>query len=235
MERLDRPAPSPLAIASLVCGLLVCCPIVPQIAAGILGAMALSRIRAAAAAGARPIGGRRLAIAGIVLGAVGLVVQAFAVERITLTVRESFERDLRTGVGAILAATDDASARFALESVSPASAVSAADVTSFAAASRTRFGEPDGLSIISQVPTGDAFRQEISSAVVFGFRRDGRREERTGSVTAEVVTPFGDVLPSLRIVEIAIEGGTAADLRLGPPLAAPADPGQNAASPDPAP
>jgi hypothetical protein len=230
-----RPVPSPLAIASLAAGLLVCCPIVPQIVAVTLGFMALSRIRAAAAAGGPAIGGRRLAIAGIALGGIGLVLQAIAAERIGLAVREVFDRDLRAGVTAVLAASDEPSARAALGSISSASSLTAAEVLAFATAARDRFGEPDGLSIISQIPTGNAFRQEVSSAVVFGFRRDGRRAERTGSVSAEVVTPFGRVLPTLRILEISIEGGTdgAADLRLGPPAPAGTDSGENvpAASP----
>lgn len=208
-------------------GLVVCCPIVPQIIAVTLGVMALSRIRAAETAGGPPIGGRRLATAGIVLGALGLVFQAFAIERISLTVREAFDRDLREGVGAVLAATDDATARIALDRTSASAGLSAADLVTFAAASRDRFGEPDGVSIISQIPTGNAFRQEVSSAVVFGFRRDGRRQERTGSVTAEVVTPFGDLLPSLRIVEISIDGGDGDALRFGPPLPLAADSGEN--------
>lgn len=231
MDRAARPAPSPFAIASLVTGLVVCCPIVPQIVAVTLGVMALSRIRAAETSGGPPVGGRRLATAGIVLGALGLVFQAFAIERISLTVREAFDRDLREGVGAVLAATDAAAARAALDRISVSAGLSAADLVTFAAESRAHFGEPDGVSIISQIPTGNAFRQEVSSAVVFGFRRDGRRQERTGSVTAEVVTPFGEFLPSLRIVEIAVEGGDGDALRLGPPLPVPAVSGENVPAP----
>lgn len=216
-------------------GLVVCCPIVPQIVAVTLGVMALSRIRTAEASGGPPVGGRRLATAGILLGALGLVFQAFAVERISWTVREGFDRDLRDGVGAVLAATDAAAARSALDRLSASSGLSADEIVTFAAASRARFGEPDGVSIISQIPTGNAFRQEVSSAVVFGFLRDGRRQEQTGSVTAEVVTPFGELLPSLRIVEISIDGGGPVPLRLGPPLPAGADSGENAVQAPPAP
>jgi len=230
-----RPAPSPLAIASLVAGLVVCCPIVPQIVAVTLGFMALSRIRAAEAAGGPAIGGRRLAIAGIALGAIGLVVQAVATERIGLVIRETFDRDLRQGVTAVLTVTDEPEARAALGSVSAASTLTPTDLLAFSEASRRRFGDPDGLSIISQVPTGDAFRQEISTAVVFGFVRDGRREERTGSVIAEVVTPFGRVLPTLRIIEISIAGGDGPDLRLAPPPPAASISGENAATADPPP
>lgn len=238
MDRTDRPAPTPLSIASLVSGLVVCCPIVPQVVAVTLGAMALSRIRAAEAAGGRPIGGRRLAIAGIILGGLGLVFQAFAAERLAISVREAFDRDLREGVGAVLAATDDASSRIAIGSVSASSAVSAADIRDFAETCRRRFGQPDGVSIVSQVPTGDAFRQEVTAAVVFGFRLEGGRRERTGSVTAEIVTGFDRFLPSLRIVEISIGGGPEGDLRLGPSPPGPADSGENvrpAPAPVPAP
>lgn len=226
MDRAVRPATSPLAIASLVAGLIVCCPIVPQIVAVTLGMMALSRIRAAETAGRPAIGGRRLAIAGIVLGSVGLLMQAFLTERLGTAVRASFERDLRDGVAAVLAAADPSAARSALADLSATGGFTPEQVLAFATESRARFGEPDGVSIISQVPAGSPLRQETVSAVVFGFRRDGRRLERTGSVSAEIVTPFGEILPSLRILEISIEDGPDV-VRLGRPLAAPADSGEN--------
>lgn len=232
MDRVARPAPSPLAIASLVAGLIVCCPIVPQIVAVTLGMMALSRIRSAEAAGRPAIGGRRLAIAGIVLGSVGLLAQAFATERIGNAVRASFDRDLRNGVAAVLAAEDEPAARSALAGLSAAGGFTPAQVLAFATGSRSRFGAPDGVSIISQVPSGSPLRQETVSAVVFGFRRDGRRLERTGSVSAEIVTPFGEILPSLRILEISIEDGPDV-VRLGRPLAAGTDSGENVVPPDP--
>ncbi len=213
----------------------MCCPVVPQILAVTLGFMALSRIRAAQAGGGPPIGGRRLAIAGILVGGIGLLLQAVALERIGVAVRETFDRDLRDGVAAILAASDEPTARAALGSISSGSSISAAEVLAFSEAARRRFGDPDGVSVISQLPTGNAFRQEVTSAVVFGFRRDGRRAERTGSVTAEVVTPFGRILPTLRVLEISIAGGEAGDLRLAPSLPAGTESGENAAGEVPPP
>ena len=232
MDRVDRPAPSPLAIASLVAGLIVCCPIVPQIVAVTLGMMALSRIRAAEAAGRPGIGGRRLAIGRRVLGSVGLLAQAFVTERLGVAVRTAFDRDLRDGVAAVLAARDEPTARAGLAGLSATGSFTPEQVLTFATESRARFGDPDGVSIISQVPAGSPLRQETVSAVVFGFRRDGRRLERTGSVSAEIVTPFGEILPSLRILEISIEEGPDV-VRLGRPLAAPADSGENPAAATP--
>jgi len=225
------PRVSVLAIASLVLGFFLCVPVVPQVAAIVLGAMALSRIRAADGR----LGGRRLAIAGLVLGGSGLVLQAYATEWIASTVRDRFDRDLREGIAEILAAVaadGDGGTPRGLARLAPDAPLSAADLVAFATDARTRYGEPDGLSVLSQVPTGTAWSQEVTAALVFGFRRDGRREERTGSAVAAVVTPLGSFLPRLRIREVRIEDRIDGDLVLGTAATAEPDSGENAETPD---
>lgn len=75
-----EPAPAPqaeggktsgLAIASLICGivgLIPCCFTLPSIAALITGGIAMSKIKASGQ------GGKNLAIAGLVLGCIGIVI-----------------------------------------------------------------------------------------------------------------------------------------------------------------
>jgi hypothetical protein len=69
-----RPTTSGLAVASLVTGLFFWCFLIPGIVAIVLGFLALEQI---ADAGGR-IKGRGMAIAGIVLGYVGLAIAAVA-------------------------------------------------------------------------------------------------------------------------------------------------------------
>lgn len=56
--------PRKLAIASLVCGLLFCIPVLPALAALVLGILALSK---------KGQGGKGMAVAGVVLGGVSLL------------------------------------------------------------------------------------------------------------------------------------------------------------------
>ena len=67
---MTEPEPPPsekkgLAIASLICGLLICIPLLSGLAALILGILALTR---------KGQGGKGMAIAGIVLGVLGIIV-----------------------------------------------------------------------------------------------------------------------------------------------------------------
>ena len=147
---MDQPPPTPLpaipygppprgangwAIASLVCGILLCVPLLTGAAAAVTGFIGLRR--------SRDLGGRGLAIAGLILAAVnlllwsGLGVGGYAVYRNSIPVRAAARR-----FALDLAAGNTAAAGAKAPSLTPAALKTAADYLK-------PFGTPTAVSFSS--------------------------------------------------------------------------------------
>jgi Domain of unknown function (DUF4190) len=99
-NEISKPRTSVAAISSMVCGILGCIPFVTSLAAVILGIIGIKKT------GNPRITGRGMAIAGLILGVLGLVGWATAVSSLYLVFKageparvtaEQFTRDLSAG------------------------------------------------------------------------------------------------------------------------------------------
>jgi|LauGreDrversion4_2_1035121.scaffolds.fasta_scaffold105673_2 hypothetical protein len=189
-----RPAVSRLAVASALMGgvsiPLVCCSLgVSGALAVALGMVALGRIRASGGA----LGGRGFAWAGIASGTTTVVLSLVLVSFVT-SLQKDWDAQLDEGVRRTFAASDDGSARLALQSWSAASSasVSSAEIGSFAATARERFGAYRSMGLVSRnaAPTllGDQMITHVVSLEFEGGTRSGVVVSRLRT-SADAMTP----------------------------------------------
>jgi len=195
------------AIAGLTVGLVPCCP-PAGFAGSMLGLLVLLRDRDRILP--RPV--RRLAIAAVLVGAIGSMLNAMVLERGLAEVAKRQEADIRDRVAAVF---DRAGAGWPAPALETFAAgrdrPGAADLEVFVDEVERRFGAYRGLRIVASGSGGTTMRPTREAAVRFEFERD----EVLGSLTL-IATPALP-LPRLSLWSITVEPGAGEVLRLGPP------------------
>lgn len=178
------------AVASLVLGLVLCCPLT-SIAAIVLGAVGLNATKARMAAG------RGLAIAGLGLGLAGTALQlafgAWSYTTIYAPLMEGPAPALRAGLDGGAAALVE---RFAI----PEGAKLDVEASAFLESIKSRYGNlvSCALDRSTQPPTPDAKRPEFEADFELRFER---ATIKARSCT-EITTPQGGLSMKLRWIEL---------------------------------
>jgi hypothetical protein len=219
-----RPATSRLAVASAVLGALssalFCCGMgVAGPLALIAGVLALRQISASDGV----LRGRRLAWAGIALGALGLVL-TLAAQSLVRRVQESLNGDLEKAVEVTFAALDDDDDGDAVGRWMPAAGrrIGREDVRGFAQEARARYGAFESMTVLeTETPELSLMENHrLHMAVAFRFVRTDATGERTGGervdgeVVAILVPGMTSLLPDTRIESIVIVDPKAGALEL---------------------
>lgn len=219
----DRRPLSQMALAGLVVGIggvaIPCCPLMP-VAAVLLGFLAHRKIRAGTVRGAR------LALAAMLLGGAGLLVQGLAIDWFSNRYRAEVESRSEARIDAVLRAAQSNE----VEAIAEAwgSRGSLGDLRSLGAATLDRYGAFKGASVVKWTYGSGLSQPDLTAAVVWEFER----RSLTGSFRMELIpgTSLGDPFPSPRPAEIVISDDRGGDLRIGgepsedgPPGGDPAD------------
>lgn len=170
-----QPKMSVSAVASLVLGLVLCCPLT-SIGAIVLGAVGLSATKARVAAG------RGLAIAGLTLGILGAALQAgFGLWAYTTVYAPLLEGPAT----ALRAAVDGGGAAMLEKFVLPEDGDPLADAEAFASAVTSRYGAlvSCDLDQTGQAPTPDASRPEFEADFDARFERGTVRVRSCTQIT----------------------------------------------------
>lgn len=189
-ERLTPPRMSVCAIASLVLGLVLCCPLT-SVAAIILGAVGINATKA------RMASGRGLAIAGLGLGLVGTALQvAFGAWSYT-----TIYAPLMEGPAPALRAGLDGGASSMVERFTiPDGTKVDAEAAAFLEAIKSRYGSLVSCELdrSTQAPTPDSKRPEFEADFELRFER---ATIKARSCT-EITTPQGGLSMKLRWIEL---------------------------------
>lgn len=185
-----QPRMSVCAIASLVLGLVLCCPLT-SIAAIVLGAVGISATKA------RRATGRGLAIAGLGLGLVGTALQVVFAAWSYSTIYEP----LMAGPGPALRAGLDGGApamvaRFEI----PEGTKLEAEAAAFLEAIKSRYGNLVACELdrSTQAPTPDSKRPEFEADFELRFERATIKARSC----VEITTPKGALSMKLRWIEL---------------------------------
>lgn len=189
-DRLAPPRMSVCAVASLVLGLVLCCPLT-SVAAIVLGAVGLSATKA------RMASGRGLAIAGLALGLVGTALQvafgAWSYTTIYAPLMEGPAPALRAGLEGGAPAMVE---RFTI----PEGKTFDGEAAAFLDAIASRYGKllACELDRSTQAPTPDSKRPEFEADFELRFER---ATIKARSCT-EITTPQGALSMKLRWIEL---------------------------------
>lgn len=190
------PAPSPpprmsvCAVASLVLGLVLCCPLT-SLAAIVLGAVGLNATKA------RMASGRGLAIAGLALGLVGTALQvafgAWSYTTIYAPLMQGPATALRAGL-------DRGPAAMLEQFVAPEDKSLEAEATAFLDTVKSRYGSLVACELdrSTQAPTPDSKRPEFEADFEIRFERATIKARSCTLIT----TPDGRLSMKLRWIEL---------------------------------
>ena len=190
------PAPSPpprmsvCAVASLVLGLVLCCPLT-SLAAIVLGAVGLNATKA------RMASGRGLAIAGLALGLVGTALQvafgAWSYTTIYAPLMQGPAPALRAGL-------DRGGAAMVEQFVAPEDSSLEAEATAFLDTVKSRYGSLVACELdrSTQAPTPDSKRPEFEADFEIRFERATIKARSCTLIT----TPDGRLSMKLRWIEL---------------------------------
>lgn len=206
----EPPKTSGLAIASLVCSLLGCCPIVTSLLGVILGGAAMVSI------GGNPARkGRGLAVTGLLLGVIGLVAWGAGIAYVAPYVKEAFGLVQTGPADALSAAANGDAAAFKADFWGDAASASDEAVLAFIADAEGRYGAYQGCRFDQQAQAqrSPSYGQPI---VAFPYILDFA----DASVDAEVEIVFSDPLRGgfvMKFGSITIVDPDRGDLIFPPP------------------
>ena len=207
---------SQLALAGLVVGIggvaIPCCPLMPMVAV-VLGYLAHRRIRL----GAR-VRGAKIAIAAMLLGGAGLLLQGIAIDWFSAKYRSEVESRSETTIDGLLRAAQAGEAAAIVEAWGGRDQTSA--LREFGAEALDRYGAFKAVSVVKWTYGGGLGDADLIAAVVWEF--ESRR--LTGSFRMELVpgTSISDPFPRPRPAEVVISDDRLGDLRVPEPSKEPA-------------
>jgi hypothetical protein len=178
------------AVASLVLGLVLCCPLT-SLAAIVLGAVGLNATKA------RMASGRGLAIAGLALGLVGTALQvafgAWSYTTIYAPLMQGPAPALRAGL-------DRGGAAMVEQFVAPEDSSLEAEATAFLDTVKSRYGSLVACELdrSTQAPTPDSKRPEFEADFEIRFERATIKARSCTLIT----TPDGRLSMKLRWIEL---------------------------------
>ncbi|MGA1057535.1 MAG: DUF4190 domain-containing protein [Phycisphaerales bacterium] len=213
---------SQLALAGLVVGIggvaIPCCPLMPLVAV-VLGFLAHRRIRLGA-----PVRGSGIALAAMLLGGAGLLVQGLAIDWFSAKYRSEVESRSEVNIDAVMQAAQGGD----LSAIAEAwgSRGSAEALRRVGSDSLERYGAFKGVSVVKWTYGGGLGESDLVAAVVWEFES----RSLTGSFRMELVpgTTLSDPFPRPRAAELVISDDRFGDLRVpaAAPRPEPAEPGE---------
>ncbi|MFZ9691554.1 MAG: DUF4190 domain-containing protein [Phycisphaerales bacterium] len=212
----DRPL-SQLALAGLVVGIggiaIPCCPLMPIVAV-VLGYLAHRRIRLGA-----PVRGLKLAVAAMLLGGAGLLVQGIAIDWFSAKYRSEVESRSESSIDAVMRASQDGDGDAIAEHWGGRGSTAA--LRRLGAETLERYGTFKGVSVVKWTYGGGLGDSDLTAAVVWDF--ESRR--LTGSFRMELVpgTTLSDPFPRPRPAELVISDDRLGDLRVPAGASSPAE------------
>jgi hypothetical protein len=224
---MPAPRMSRLAIVAMVLAVVPCCPLTGLLGS-LLGLHALRRIRLAGGA----LGGRRLALAAVIVGAATAVVWAGLGEHVARLQEEAQTEALVAQIESAVRPIDpddaDAAARAeAAWSTTGDGRPSDEERAAFRAAVAERYGRLERVSIVSLTQTASLAAPTAECAFSLHFRDRGMI---LGAARFEGEVRFPLLVPIFRLTGLSIEDPEAGDLVIGLDLAPAGDGG--AAPPD---
>jgi len=189
-ERLSPPRLSVCAVASLVLGLVLCCPLT-SVAAIVLGAVGLNATKA------RMASGRGLAVTGLVLGLIGTALQvafgAWSYTTIYAPLMEGPAPALRAGL-------DGGAPAMVSRFTIPEGTKVDAEASAFLEAIKSRYGNlvTCELDRSTQAPTPDSKRREFEADFELRFERATIKARSC----VEITTPMSALSMKLRWIEL---------------------------------
>lgn len=216
-DAAERPL-SQLALAGLVVGIggvaIPCCPLMPM-AAVVLGYLAHRRIRLGA-----KVRGAKIAIAAMLLGGAGLLLQGIAIDWFSAKYRSEVESRSEATIDGLLRAAQAGESEAIVEAWGGRERTSM--LRAVGAETLERYGPFKGVSVVKWTYGGGLGDADLIAAVVWEF--ESRR--LTGSFRMELVpgTTISDPFPRPRPAEVLISDDRLGDLRV------PGDPGTPAES-----
>ena len=206
----DAPARplSQLALAGLVVGIggvaIPCCPLMPMVAV-VLGYLAHRRIRL----GAR-VRGAKIAIAAMLLGGAGLLLQGIAIDWFSAKYRSEVESRSEATIDGLLRAAQAGEAAAIVEAWGGRDQTSA--LRELGGETLERYGPFKAVSVVKWTYGGGLGDADLIAAVVWEF--ESRR--LTGSFRMELVpgTSISDPFPWPRPAEVVISDDRLGDLRV---------------------
>ena len=193
----STPPTSRLAIASVACAAVLCCPLT-SIVGMFLGILAMHRIRIAGGA----LGGRWLAVGGTLLASASLVVQAGLIERYRASLDERIQTEIAASARALVTATQDGDVdAFRAAWIEPdrGEEVGDDDIRSFGTSTRERYGALTDVRVVSHSLGGGAY--EATAALIFTFEHG----PQTGSGRFRFTHDGFDWFETARAAELTVD------------------------------
>ena len=217
-------AMSQCAIAGFATGLLglvvPCCPVIPVVAM-VLGWVARGRIRRDP-----NLGGGRLALAAMLLGGAGMLLQGLVIDWFTNRFRETVELRSEAAIDALMRSATEADAEGVQANWGESSSV--AEVLELGGIARDRYGWFRGISVVGWTYGGGFAEPDVEAAVIWNF--EGR--DLTGSFRMRLVpgTTISDPFPTPMPIELLIADDREGPLQVPGASTAPAAPNAEGAS-----
>jgi hypothetical protein len=212
----DRPAApaganrrlSALAVAAVVVAVIPLCPLTGLLGA-LLGVLALRRIRLS---GGR-LGGRRTALAAIIIGVACAFVWSAVLDRVAHQQRQWQEKAMVEAVTAVIEADRAPDRSAALQAWSSLDSHRPADeeILRFSRETAARYGRRDRVAIISTSRSISLSQPEVEVAGVFHFAD----EAPLGSARFALEAVPGRIMPVFRLTRLMIEDQHRGNLILG--------------------
>jgi hypothetical protein len=199
---------SQLALAGLVVGIggvaIPCCPLMPIVAV-VLGYLAHRRIRLGAS-----VRGSGIALAAMLLGGAGLLVQGLAVDWFSAKYRSEVESRSEANIDAVMRASQTGDLAAIAEAWGSRGAAEA--LRRVGSESLERYGAFKGVSVVKWTYGGGLEESDLVAAVVWEFES----RSLTGSFRMELVpgTTLSDPFPRPRASELVISDDRFGDLRV---------------------
>ena len=207
----ERPPTSQLALAALICGLLICIPFLGLLGI-LLGGLALGRIRRSDGR----LGGRRIALWGMGIGSAALVIWVMGLDRFQLYYLGEVHQRMTSSIQRVVeSAIDGEPGKVRSEWGSTATMLDDARIQAFGEAIETNWGDLVGVSLLRSTATGGLLEPGMTASFEFQFERSNR----TGTAVFDLITQGNTSLfprPMLQELEIIDPGNPT--LRLGAPL-----------------
>lgn len=199
---------SQLALAGLVVGIggvaIPCCPLMPLVAV-VLGFVAHRRIRLGA-----PVRGSGIALAAMLLGGAGLLVQGLAIDWFSARYRSEVESRSEANIDAVMRASQAGDLAAIAEAWGSRGSAEALRRTG--RESLERYGAFKGVSVVKWTYGGGLGETDLVAAVVWEFES----RSLTGSFRMDLVpgTTLSDPYPRPRAAELVISDDRFGDLRV---------------------
>lgn len=179
-DHQERPPASQLALAALICGLLICIPFLGLLGI-LLGGLALGRIRRSNGR----LGGRRIALWGMGIGSAALVIWVMGLDRFQVYYLDEVHARMASSIQRVVeSAIDGEPGKVRSEWGSSATMLDDDRILAFGEAVEANWGDLVGVSLLRSTATGGLLEPGMTASVEFQFERSNR----TGTAVFDLIT-----------------------------------------------